>query len=1208
MVNLNFNVLGINNITSDSTQRFTCVTSDGNSLYLGSESTNSIGHVWKYSNNSWSKITGNLENENLKAITSLIIKKGVLYASTGGSAQTAFGTFKDGQVWSNSNGSWNKILDDNGYTSYLRKLIKINDNLYTAGTFIYVLEYKNNSWNFVYNGFSDIQNMIFFIDLETDGTNLFACGTGLGKNSVNILKYNGSTWDTATANEVLGDTNNDVIVKLCWYNGKLYAATYNETTGTQIHLINSDKTTTKINTDGFGSRNNYTTSNMKVIDGNLVVSTENNFGAEIWAYNLTDGWVKQTVSTNIKYLSYLIESAGGKNYVIGKDILKLESDSTTVEYQTARQRIFKDIPFWPEGGLGAVPIGINKYKFFGGNNKNTLITQGPLTDPLKVFSNNSILQNSYTSGTLPSPVTITHNINSSSIQFSGDANLPGVWTERLNHDSSETDPYVAFPAWQDYIVSSNFDPRGPDQIIGQFYLKFPQYFNALHLGIIPKGPHRGKVVMMNSIPAVGIVSSLSATNPNIPWSFQSWSIYDPSPSAGTPERPRFLNYLLPISPVENFSGVIGLGTFNTPPFNYYPGLNPITFSEDAPGVFANLFCGGHTWSPSGDWIVAGGSKWGFKYFYGGASWADQRTYSWNPAAPGSFKSGPISGTDIVSSLSSYSHYSSAGSWTRGPNLNILRWYPTVTHYPNVTRTSNLSHALVLGGDSTLTDYPNIAYDSYESLVISSIPTSSNPGFGLDVYNGSSLFDGPSDRQISSLYVVTPSLGVTGVTPLWNDSFYFYPRTFVTSAGYVTFAGMTHRSSFLPSHDTSAGTWSSTIGHDEGGVGVYDKYRHYGTSFRMPNINGIHVDTFYRIGGADLNKDPITGEVDTTKVDVLTVSSNTAQWKSAPETWYARTNGNAVILPDASVFSVGGEELMTDRFMARTSQASQPFQYWMHPVLLSDHHVQSNLLAWANVSSLVDPHDLVHDEHEHGVIDTSMGDDIHPLDVLVKNYYDISETGSEESVPDPLNPVNSIGWFRHLIPEILNPETLQWEQYDWAKHKSWRDYHSAAILLPDGRVLISGGENRHNSLNGYIENGIGYDYEIFSPKYLRPTQNENDNYARPTGVGMVSATYNSDPQVECCDLDYGQTYALSCNYIRPHIKLEKVVFMAPGSVTHHTCYNQRYFEVEVTKVSDTKLEFTLPSNCYTLPPGFYMVFAMTNQKIPAEAIWIRIKTP
>ena len=62
-------------------------------------------------------------------------------------------------------------------------------------------------------------------------------------------------------------------------------------------------------------------------------------------------------------------------------------------------------------------------------------------------------------------------------------------------------------------------------------------------------------------------------------------------------------------------------------------------------------------------------------------------------------------------------------------------------------------------------------------------------------------------------------------------------------------------------------------------------------------------------------------------------------------------------------------------------------------------------------------------------------------------------------------------------------------------------------------------------------------------------------------------------------------------------------MPPGNCTHHADTTQRYYKCVSEQINSTQLRITLPTGENILPRGFYMLFAVTNEEIPAEAVWV-----
>jgi galactose oxidase len=173
-------------------------------------------------------------------------------------------------------------------------------------------------------------------------------------------------------------------------------------------------------------------------------------------------------------------------------------------------------------------------------------------------------------------------------------------------------------------------------------------------------------------------------------------------------------------------------------------------------------------------------------------------------------------------------------------------------------------------------------------------------------------------------------------------------------------------------------------------------------------------------------------------------------------------------------------------------------------------------------------------------------------------------------------------------ELLTDGPFQWRTL--ARAQTRRGYHSVAALLPDGRVLTAGGEQRE------------MDYEIFRPPYL------TDGSTRPVIVGApetLVTTYGAQHWIEHAPLPAG-------------VVVERAVLMPPASVTHHTDMQQRYVELERAPNApqqvgaNTRTLFRMPRNANHAPKGYYMLFLVTSPQgagsrgTPSEASWVLLQ--
>jgi len=168
-------------------------------------------------------------------------------------------------------------------------------------------------------------------------------------------------------------------------------------------------------------------------------------------------------------------------------------------------------------------------------------------------------------------------------------------------------------------------------------------------------------------------------------------------------------------------------------------------------------------------------------------------------------------------------------------------------------------------------------------------------------------------------------------------------------------------------------------------------------------------------------------------------------------------------------------------------------------------------------------------------------------------------------------------------EQWNPTTGQWRTL--ASESVTRQYHSTALLLPDGRVLSSGG-----GICGTCDQ-VGYlgkNAQVFSPPYL--FQPDGSLAPRPMIDGAPAATF------------YGGAMNISTG---SPASISKVALVRLGSVTHSNNMEQRYVPLTFT-VGATGLTATAPANANIAPPGFYMLFIINTNGVPSVARMVNLQ--
>ena len=168
-------------------------------------------------------------------------------------------------------------------------------------------------------------------------------------------------------------------------------------------------------------------------------------------------------------------------------------------------------------------------------------------------------------------------------------------------------------------------------------------------------------------------------------------------------------------------------------------------------------------------------------------------------------------------------------------------------------------------------------------------------------------------------------------------------------------------------------------------------------------------------------------------------------------------------------------------------------------------------------------------------------------------------------------------------EQWNPATGQWRTL--AAMQVTRQYHSTALLLPDGRVLSSGG-----GICGICDD-VGYlakNAEIFSPPYL--FQSDGTLAPRPA-IDAAPATTT-----------YGATMAIATG---DPTTIRKVALIRLGAVTHSNNMEQRYVPLSFT-AGTTNITATAPANANIAPPGPYMLFIVDANGVPSVARMVSVQ--
>jgi galactose oxidase len=165
----------------------------------------------------------------------------------------------------------------------------------------------------------------------------------------------------------------------------------------------------------------------------------------------------------------------------------------------------------------------------------------------------------------------------------------------------------------------------------------------------------------------------------------------------------------------------------------------------------------------------------------------------------------------------------------------------------------------------------------------------------------------------------------------------------------------------------------------------------------------------------------------------------------------------------------------------------------------------------------------------------------------------------------------------LTPEILDPSAQSPAWVEHAPMTAPRRYHSTALLLPDARVLVAGG-NFYASM------------QIFSPPYLDGS---------PSRIAITSAPST---------ISYSTSFDITVS-VPSGKSVNKVSLIRLGSVTHGFDQDQRYLQLLYTlPIPPTgTVHVTPPANAKYAPPGYYMLWVLDNSGVPcAEAKIVKLQ--
>lgn len=178
--------------------------------------------------------------------------------------------------------------------------------------------------------------------------------------------------------------------------------------------------------------------------------------------------------------------------------------------------------------------------------------------------------------------------------------------------------------------------------------------------------------------------------------------------------------------------------------------------------------------------------------------------------------------------------------------------------------------------------------------------------------------------------------------------------------------------------------------------------------------------------------------------------------------------------------------------------------------------------------------------------------------------------------------------RHRPEEVFDTVAPGWNIMK--EQAIGRGYHSTAVMLPDGRVLIAGGVGPDST-----PSSSRHTFEVYSPPYVFALRPE------VTSVPSTPITWGDSIFVTTELAGSGTAQEVA-----------RVALLRAGAATHAWDSNQRYVELEFEIFGGTwdnqTLEVEIPavgSGEYILPPGDYLLTVIDASNKPSPGEWVRI---
>ena len=184
---------------------------------------------------------------------------------------------------------------------------------------------------------------------------------------------------------------------------------------------------------------------------------------------------------------------------------------------------------------------------------------------------------------------------------------------------------------------------------------------------------------------------------------------------------------------------------------------------------------------------------------------------------------------------------------------------------------------------------------------------------------------------------------------------------------------------------------------------------------------------------------------------------------------------------------------------------------------------------------------------------------------------------------------------NFAPTLYKPRAARGKRFrELAATNIPRMYHSVAIAIPDGKVLVAG-SNTNDGYKYNVEFPTELRVEKFSPPYLDPA------------LATLRPKIATSPK----QIRYGQNFNVKVNLNQKDVTKQslKLTMLAPSFTTHSISMNMRMLLLGVGGVNPAggasfEIQTVAPPSGNVAPPGYYLLFAV-YKGVPSTGEWIQI---